>query len=281
MNYVITTGWWCSAGDQEDRAELIGDDSIRGREFHDLWYNAIRQTGSKANIYIIDSNSPIKPHLNDGEYLIPLEKNFGHSTRCEYRWAGVTRAHILGMTLAIVNGYDHWVYIEQDALLSGDGFIEKCIDAMKSPMSFGSGKGTPYPAQQSFMIIRASHIPRFINRLAKISSSDKEISPELKFCIASSALLGLIPEFIYRFIDKRGLINKAVRILIYKIIRILRGFNDLPFGHGRSRPLNFSDSHFYFQHGTRCEIEHFIKKRHGIAANGQNNHSHIWAITDQ
>lgn len=260
MNYVITTGWWCSNKNSESREMLIGDDAIRDREFHSFWHESIRKTKSTANIYIIDSASPIKPTLNKDEHLISLEKNFGHSTRCDYKLSGVTRAHVMGMTVALLNEYEYWVYIEQDALIQGEGIIEKCIKSMKKPMAFGSGKGTPYPAQQSFMIIKTSHISLFLNRLLKIKASDKEISPELKFCIASSAMLSLLPEFIYKFVDRRGMFNKAARIFVYSLIGAFRGFDHIPFGYGRSRPINFTDKQFYFQHGSAAELESFFSK---------------------
>ena len=260
MNYVITTGWWCSDQNTKDRNELIGDDAIRDKDFHKTWHECIRKTNSKANIYIVDSASPIKPPLNEGEALISLEKNFGHSTRCDYKLSGVTRAHVMGMTLALLNEYEYWVYIEQDALIQGDDLIERCISSLKSPMAFGDGTGTPYPAQQSFMIIKTSYINVFLHRLLNIKASDKEISPELKFCIASSPTLSLLPASIYKFIERRGAFNKAARIIIYGAIKLLRGFDYIPFGYGRTRPINFSDKHFYFQHGNSAELDKFLSK---------------------
>ncbi|WP_458718244.1 hypothetical protein [Pseudomonas gregormendelii] len=261
MNYVITSGWWCSNENTQDRTELIGDDAIRNQDFHRVWHQCIRETNSKANIYIVDSASPVKPLLNEGEKIISFEKNFGHSTRCDYKLSGVTRAHIMGMTLALLNEYEYWVYIEQDALIQGEQFIERCISSMNSPMAFGDGQGTPYPAQQSFMIIKTSYIETFLHRLLKIKASDKDIAPELKFCIASSKILSLIPEFIYKFIDRRGALNKAVRIIIYGAIKLLRGFDYIPFGHGRSRPIDFSHPHFYFQHGSAPELDIFLSQK--------------------
>jgi len=259
MNYLITTGWWCNDKENLDRSKSFGDDTIRGKDFHQLWYSAIRATGSKANIYIIDSASPVKPEINEGESLISLVQNFGHSTVCNYKLCGVTRAHILGMNLALLNEYDYWVYIEQDALVYGKGFIENAIKSMKGNMAFGNGKGTAYPAQQSFMIIKKESLSVFINRLHSIKSSDKEISPEMKFCIASSQTLSIIPEILFKISERRGILGKSIRLITHSLIKALRGFEYIPYGYGRTRPINFNDDFFYFQHGSHDEIGEFLE----------------------
>lgn len=261
MKYVITTGWWHSDFNESkvDREAYFGDEEIRGVDFHTLWYKAIRATGSQSNIYIIDSASPVKPLLSEGEHLIQLEENFGHSTKTKYKLAGVTRAHLMGMTIALLNEYDYWVYIEQDALVYGKDIIEKCIGEMTKPFCFGDGSGTPQPSQQSFMIIKSEYIPQFIQRLTSIRSSDKQISPELKFCIASSMFLKLIPEVLYRHAQKQSVSSKITRKILYFIIKHCRGFCAPSFGYGRTRPINFSDSHYYFQHGEKQELEQYLK----------------------
>ncbi|MBR9827611.1 MAG: hypothetical protein GYB41_03000, partial [Oceanospirillales bacterium] len=114
-----------------------------------------------------------------------------------------------------------------------------------------------YPAQQSFMIIKTSYIHKFINRFLNIKSKDNQISPELKFSIASSCILSSIPEFLYRFIEKRGPLNKVARVIVYGIISVFKGYDHVPYGYGRCRPINFEEKHYYFQHGSIDELMNF------------------------
>ncbi len=78
----------------------------------------------------------------------------GHASVSLNKYSGVTYAHVLGMSYALLEDVDYWVYVEQDALLFGDNIVEYAIEQMRSPVMFGSGKSTPQPMQQSFMIIK-------------------------------------------------------------------------------------------------------------------------------
>ena len=81
-------------------------------------------------------------------------ENAGYSINHTGHLCGVVRAHLFGISYALINEVDYWVYVEQDALLYGAEIVEKCIDRMKRPYMFGSGEGTPQPTQHSLMIIR-------------------------------------------------------------------------------------------------------------------------------
>jgi len=257
--YIITSGWWSIGDDKLDTREILrGDSYIRDRDFHQEWFRVVNRYTNAKKIYIIDSNSPIKPILNkEKEILVELINNAGHSTNHIGKLSGVSRAHILGMSLAMVNEeIDYWVYIEQDALIYGENIIEKAIENMKKPYMFGYGLGTPQPVQQSFMIIKREYILDFINRFYAITSTDNEISPEVKFAIASSKLLSFIPEFFYKQMET----NNIIKHIMWTIIKYFRGFDYIPFGYGRVRPIDFSKSHFYFQHATKKELKCFLKK---------------------
>ncbi|MGB6020311.1 MAG: hypothetical protein WBF77_12040, partial [Sulfurimonadaceae bacterium] len=212
-------------------------------------------------IYIIDSDSPVKPTIDpQKEELISLHENAGHPTLHIGKLSGVSRAHLLGMSIAMANEVDYWVYIEQDALIYGENIIEKCIDNMKKPYMFGSGRGTPQPVQHSLMIIRKDGIPTFIKNFNAIKAKDSEISVERKFAIATSLPLRLVPEFVYKYMERKSSFSELLDRLFRSLYFTFQGFDDIPIGYGRQRPIDFSKSHFYFQHGDQKELEAFLKK---------------------
>ncbi|RLW68476.1 MAG: hypothetical protein B6D68_03540 [spirochete symbiont of Stewartia floridana] len=273
-NYLISSGWWCDESSHgEDRTNRFGDQQIRGRDFHQLWYRCIKRFTNPGAIYIVDSASPTTPILHEDEIFVHLQKNFGHSTNCTERLGGFVRAVSLGMYYAYINDFEYWVYIEQDALVFGDGLVERCIDFMRQyrcPILFGDGRGTPQPIQQSFMLMHKDAIMPFLYGIDRIRASDREISPEWKYSIAANSLLRLIPEGIFRGIlspSKHGRIIRSItRRLMSAAATIGKKYRYLPIGYGRARPIQFNDSHFYFQHGTREELDRFMEKLD--AANG-------------
>jgi len=256
MTYIITSGWWSTENDINDRAIKSGDSNIRSRDFHTLWHKAIEHFTTAKKVYIIDSDAPVKPKLNlENEVLISLLENAGHSTQHKGKLCGVSRAHLLGMSLAMVNEVDYWVYVEQDALIYGNNIVEKAIAEMKGSYMFGAGWGTPQPMQQSFMIMKTEAIPNFIKHFNNIKSIDNKISPETKFAIACSPILRCLPERLFKEIHQENFKNK----IVWKLFKLFQGFDDLPFGYGRARPIDFSDAYFYFQHGDKKELEHYMK----------------------
>lgn len=261
-NYILTTGWWClDDSDIYDRESKYGDAYIRTVDFHNLWLELVEKYTAPSKIYIIDSDSPVKPKINESkEVLISLQGNAGHSTRHTGKLSGVSRAHLLGMSIAMANEVDYWVYLEQDALIYGEGIIEECINHMRKPYMFGSGRGTPQPVQHSLMIIKKEGIPAFIKNFNAIKAKDSEISPEIKFAIAVSLPLRLIPEFVYKFMEKEGLPNKILKRAFWPLFYLFQGFDNIPFGYGRQRPIDFSKKYFYFQHGSKEELKAFTNR---------------------
>ena len=266
FEYIITTGWWCTNDDKiDDRETKYGDSFIRTDSFHQTWFNLVNTFTNPKKIYIIDSDSPVKPLMDEtSEVMISLHNNAGHSTEHKGKLSGVSRAHLLGMSLAMVNEVDYWVYIEQDALIFGNEIIEKCIEKMEKPYMFGTGIGTHQPVQQSLMIIKKEAIPNFIKNFNAIKAKDNQISPEVKFAIATSLPLRLIPEYFYIQMAKSGLWASLIGRVIRRLFVLFQGFDSIPFGYGRVRPIDFDASHFYFQHGDSNELDLFMEKYNAI-----------------
>ena len=182
MNYIIGSGWWATS-DDTPRIKS-GDDIIRSAKFHKLWYKSICKYTNPKKIFIVDSNSPIKPPLNKDDKrieFVSLDRNYGHPTTTIGRLCGWTRAILLGVSYAQLCDVDYFVYVEQDTLLYGKNIIEYAIKRMIHPYIFGKGTGTPHYIQQSFFIIHKSGFDKFLRGIKRIRASDKEVSPETKF----------------------------------------------------------------------------------------------------
>jgi hypothetical protein len=249
---IIHTGWWCEGETNNfNREKLLGDDTLRRQEFHNLWYQSICAFTNPDKILIVDSNSPIKPKFNkedDRIELLSLPFNAGHATDLKAeRLAGVSRSFMLGILYALMSDVEYYVYIEQDALLFGKEIIEHCIRDMQSPYMFGNGKGTPQITQQSLFIIHRRGMQEFINNYLSIQSPDNKMTSETKFCLAANKLTKLIPN---RIILSR---------LWKKIYPFFVNYDLVPIGYGRTRPINFKDPYFYFQHGNKEEIKEYLK----------------------
>ena len=261
-NYIITAGWWCGIAENEVRKRQ-GSEKTREVGFFDLWKKSILENTEPQKIMLLDSASQIKPSQNqlEGIEFISLIDNPGHSTNHTGHYSGYMRSIIMGVTYAAVCDVDYWVYVEQDVLLKGEGIIEYCIEHMNTPYMFGSGKGTPQFLQQSLIIIRKDGFNSFLKHLNSISSTDSKVSPESKFLIATSWLYRLIPEFFYRQITKNNWVGKYAKKIIYMTLPVFKGYDDLPIGFGRDRPIEFSDNFYYFQHGEDKEIEEHYEMR--------------------
>ena len=260
-NYVITTGWWCDNDSSEGRDIKYGSTKLRKKDFFYLWYECVKKYSSPAYITVVDSASPVKPELNEFNdvYWITLKTNPGHSTRHTGKFSGVTYAHVIGMTMALLDNFDYWVYIEQDALIKGEGIIEYAISKMKKQIMFGSGKGTPQPMQQSFMIFRREAIANFIKKLTAIDAKDIIVSPEEKFAIAANPILSRIIPLLFKECGTPCLYSGILKKALFMLANTpFNGFQKLPFGYGRVRPIDFMSDYFYFQHGTDDELENFI-----------------------
>ncbi len=257
--YVIGSGWWCAEKEADTRQELLGDDSIRGKEFHQLWYQSVCKYSSPTKILIVDSASPIKPDINADDprlELLSLDVNAGHSTHHLGKFCGCVRAMQLGMMYALQCEVDYYVYVEQDALLFGEGVIEKCIEKMTTPYMFGSGEGTPLSTQQSLFVIRKDGILPFLKRLNGLSYTDNEICPEEKFHLVCSK--GPVSFLGWLSFNRHK--NKLAKWFYWQAFKYLRNYDYLPVGYGRARPINFDDEQFYFQHGELSDLDEYLRK---------------------
>lgn len=239
----------------DTRAELLGDDAIREQAFHQLWYEAIDRCTSPEKILIVDSCSPEQPQLATDDprlEFISLNVNAGHSTNHIGQFCGYSRAILLGLEYTVQCEVDYYVYVEQDALIYGKGIIEHCIKAMRSPYMFGSGRGTPGIIQQSFFIIRRDGIRPFLERIRAIPYTDHDLSPEFKFHIAAGRTPLQLHAYLHRFPKRR-----FSKWLAWQFYKYFTGWDEMPIGYGRARPIYFDSPYFYFQHGSADELQQY------------------------
>lgn len=258
---MIASGWWSCPSSEDTRDRLIGSDSIRDIAFHQQWNQAIRRYSNPEEIVIIDSNSPQKPDKVEEELWISLRKNFGHGTNHKTLFCGYTRSWMMSMIYCFANDYDYWVFIEQDALIFGDGIVEETIKKSEFGVFLGDGKGTPQPIQQSMMVFHKNQIIPFLNNYFDLQAKDSEIPPEWKFVFCLNRFAKWLPTTFLKWLVFRSdvaLIRKLKKLLL-RVIQLFNQFDKLPYGYGRTRPINFKDRYFYFQHGTEDELIEFKK----------------------
>jgi hypothetical protein len=255
--YMIGTGWWC--GEQEPPTEgrkYQGSDMIRGAQFHHLWSASIDHWTRPSAVLLIDSASKQKPPITNPKYqVLSLTHNPGHAVAHSGQYSGWTASAIHSIEFALSNNAEYLVYVEQDALLFGEQIVDLCISRMRKPLMFGSGIGTPQPLQQSFFIVRNDGMRPFLAGLHSISKTDRVICPEWKFALASIGAHGKIVESAVSRNFSRRVLSKLFGTLIQSL-----GYDLLPVGFGRSRPVNFNEDHFYFQHGSLQELTEYIRK---------------------
>ena len=88
---------------------------------------------------------------------------------------GWERSVLQGAFQAILNDVDYYVYVEQDLLARGQGWIERCIATLKAgkdKISYGAateptttvGFGAQ-PLQQSLVVVSRAYLPTFVQRI--------------------------------------------------------------------------------------------------------------------
>jgi hypothetical protein len=257
MKYIILSGWWCPEDGADTRDKLLGDDYIRSADFHRLWYGAVNRYTEPEKILIVDSCSPTPPPLADNdprlEYL-RLNKNAGHSTHHDGKYCGFTRAAVIGIEYALQCEAEYIVYIEQDALVFGKGILEHCIGKMNQPFMFGHPGGTVQRLQQSLFFMKLDSARGFLDRIHAINDRDGVVSPEEKFHIAAST--GPVNALAHLAKNRKTFpYNK----LDWGITSRVRKYDFLPIGYGRTRPIDFEQPYFYFQHGSQEELMKYTK----------------------
>lgn len=233
MKYIIGTGWWCDGTGlhSHSKHQKYVDKKTRQSDFFDLWYKSVKKYTKPDKIIMVDSNSPIKPNLSgkDDVEFISLNKNYGAAIDGTSKGilSGWDRSVLMGASYAMLCDVDYFVYIEQDCLIHGKGIIEYAISKMnRAKVMLGDGIGTPQPIQQSFIIVKGDYLQTFISK---------------DFTLNDKSFLRKSPEKRY------GEYFKQVAKM-------------LPFGYGRTRPINFNDEYFYAQHLRSNELRKFKNK---------------------
>jgi len=268
---MVGSGWWCSSETPDERNVLYGDDDIRSSDFFELWHESVFRSIAPNFIVVIDSASPTKPDLevNKVDCWIELPYNAGHATNCESFFCGWTNSVINSISYFLTSPYEHYAYVEQDVLLNGKIDVSALLNASPTGMIFGRGGGVgKHPLQQSLFLLNKKSARIFLSRLIKINRPDSEITPELKFAIATSRLLAALPADLFCLQKKLpGILGTIYyRLLNDVLVKLLGNIEKLPFGYGRDRPINFSDDSFYFQHGTKQELSQYKSIHHSTTS---------------
>ncbi|MHA0914286.1 hypothetical protein ACR9H8_05920 [Kosakonia cowanii] len=258
MGYIIGSGWWCSK-DDDTRERKYGDEEIRGGGFHKRWYDSIIKYTKPEQIYIVDSNSPVKPDIASDIHFVSLNENGGHATSLTGKYSGWMRSVLHSMSYAQNCKCDYYVYVEQDVLLKGKEIIEHCIKNMTKPYMFGKCNDFNNPLQQSFFIIRKDYLDVFLARLYLIKYDDSQISPEKKFALATSPFFNFIPKFIF-VRPKSKLLTRIIWRFQNKLAQYLGRYDYLPIGYGRDRPIDMTKDFYYFQHASKDELNEYYNQ---------------------
>jgi len=247
MQYIIGTGWWCCKGKQSWKITL-GDDFIRSKEFHQLWYYAVDKYTNPEKICIVDSASPIIPDLNQDDSRIEwisLNKNYNNfisSYQKLFDHTGWMKGVLLSAMYALLCEVDYYLYIEQDCLVRGHGWVEFVIDKLEKEVDkgkpgwmFGDGRYCRgrHLLQQSLFIVKITSLWEFISKLTLPCKHLPHLQSEERFS------------------------------------KSLKNFSYLPFGYGRfNKVFLVNKPYFYAQHWSleglvdwcRIEMEDNLKK---------------------
>jgi hypothetical protein len=235
LKIVVGSGWWC---DGTRSPWLIGDQITKTPEFFRLWLYLVRRYIEPDQIVIIDSRSPLKPseYLRNDLTWIELDRNYGHSNdirtgRVVTKFAGNTRAQILGAMFALCNDADIFCYVEQDCIIRGRNIIDQALAGRQPGIVVG---GPPINAiglnggraagfhQEAIVIVGRNSLQRFIVGRMRGPETDGELSSELK------------------------------------LVRDCAPIDILAIPYGRSRPIEFEQSHYYAQCLTEDELRQFL-----------------------
>jgi hypothetical protein len=258
---ILSTGWYCNKTPRDYKTH--GDDFIRGIDFRPLWWRSINKFVRPERVFVVDSASPVVP--DDQQFTdsniewLRLPVNPGHAQTTRHHYCGWMASILHGLEYTLSSGADYFLYVEQDALIHGESFVKTIEDKLsRSKYVFGNGNGTPWLLQQSVFAIRKEGIRPFLAGLHRVVHSDRLISPELKFALAIDH-----PCWVIWIADLflNPIINDRLRYRLGNcLLSIMGGFSTLPFGYGRSRPINFNDDTFYFQHASKDELSVYLTK---------------------
>jgi hypothetical protein len=230
--YIIGTGWWCDGTGihTHSRHQPYVDKETRQVDFFNLWYKSVMKFTNPHKIIVIDSNSPIKPNLQDKENvkLYSLSQNYGAAVDGTSKGvlSGWDRSILLSASISFLDDADYFVYVEQDCVLWGENIIEDIIDSMgDKKIALGNGIGTPQPVQQSLVVIKKDYIPTFLKLEMDNNKENLKTSPEKRY------------------------FNQFANDIKY-----------LEIDYGRKRPIDFNKSQFYIQHLDKNELTQYKGK---------------------
>jgi len=233
---VVGSGWWSAP---ERSRWNIGDDRTRSTEFFALWHRQVIKAFDPSIILVTDSCSPQKPDWQRFERVkwLELDRNYGHANDIrvglsETKYSGFTRSVLMGAAFAICCDADYFVYVEQDCLVRGENFLQVatggqafdffCGETTTGGRAFNGGMAAPMP-QRSLQIATRIGMRKLVSALLSAPETDGELPGEVKMA-RDMAPLGLVSA-----------------------------------PYGRSRPIDFSLSHFYAQHMTLDELRAFLR----------------------
>lgn len=257
---LVCTGWYSSGAPRS--YITYGDEEIRNNAFRPLWWQSLDTFVKPAHVLVVDSASPVKPndyqHTSTKFSTIELLKNPGHSQNCTTHYCGYMASVIVGLEFALLNDVDFFLYIEQDALTYGKGFVERIKQSLLTSDFVFGGAGPKGLIEQSVFALSKKGIRKFLAALHAIEYSDRQVPPEIKFMWAASHLSGL-PFMGLLSWDHSDTLRRPFVRLFFELMPLLGKYTLLPFGYGRVRPINFNDDVFYFQQGSRDEIDAYRK----------------------
>jgi hypothetical protein len=233
---IVGSGWWC---DNTSSAWEIGSSATHSPSFFALWLRQVRLCLMPMRIVVTDIASPIKPQRDSDASLIwvELDRNYGHPNdlrtgKINTRYCGFTRSVMNGAMYALCCDADYYIYVEQDCLLVGDNLLAHAIGDATEDIFLGAATvngvglngGVAAPMlQQSLMVVKRAGLERFLEGILGSPWSDGDLPPE---------------EIMARRLAPLG---------------------HLRIPYGRSRPIDFSRSHFYAHHLTDGELARAMK----------------------
>ena len=150
--------------------------------------------------------------------------------RIDAKYCGFTRSVFLSATYALACDADYFIYVEQDCLVHGENLLGTLTRDLEHPILLGrrveggvgiGGRLAAAHTDQSLMLAHRGGLERYIAGIYAGEEGDGVVSPETK------------------------------------MERDLAPFGYIPIPYGRSRPIDFSRSHFYAQQLTSLELERF------------------------
>ena len=182
LDQTIFTGWYCGGNPRTLDYKPDGADENRGVALRPLWWESVRRFLAPSQVVVVDSNSPVPPpdreHFDGRLEHIRLLRNPGHSQTTSYHYCGWTASVLVGLEYALANDLDYFLYIEQDALVFGERFLDRIKDSLRRHrFVFGSGHGTAWPLQQSVFAIRKDGYRSFLSRMHQIAPDRSRAEP--------------------------------------------------------------------------------------------------------